>query len=107
MLLHLQPMSGERLFADVNMVCDLTLQRDRVLCLHPLTLVMEPTLLSSSIYLEWQQVKDVSPPIAGKELQQQEEHEQQEQQEQAQEQQEQAQEQQEQAQEQEQQEQEL
>ena len=51
-------MSGEKLFAEVLMGCDLTLDKDRVLCLSPLGVALEPQpLIASSIYLEWQQVK--------------------------------------------------
>jgi hypothetical protein len=53
---------GETLFADVSMACDMTTARGRVLCLTPDTVALGTAPhLTSWIYLEWQQVKDVTP----------------------------------------------
>lgn len=51
---------GETLFADVSMTCDMTHARGRVLCLSPDTVAVGTAPhLTSWIYLEWQQVKDI------------------------------------------------
>ena len=61
-----QPLTGETLFADVSMACDMTQARGRVLCLTPDTVAIGAAPhLTSWIYLEWQQVKDVTPSAGG------------------------------------------
>ena len=46
------------MFMELNLNCDLTSLRERVLCLSPMTMTLDPLpLLTTNIYLEWQQVK--------------------------------------------------